>query len=254
MMFDRIVCGVDPSPESVVAAQQAARLAAPAGTLILVGIIETEVAVHAGWAAAQVLDQLKADGTEALQRVAQEVAFAHPVETRLVEGSAVPRFRDLLREERATLAVVGTHGHSRRGGLILGSLSTTTLHDAPCSVLVARPHDGGGQFPSRILVGTDGSNEAETAYAVATALRDRFGAGLELVVSSAGKAVGLDAVRAAHPDVVVDERKPVECLVARSQDADLLVLGSRGLHGLKSLGSVSERVAHDARCSVLVAR
>ena len=36
--------------------------------------------------------------------------------------------------------------------------------------------------------------------------------------------------------------------------ADLLVLGSRGLHGLKSLGSVSERVAHQALCSTLIVR
>jgi nucleotide-binding universal stress UspA family protein len=35
-------------------------------------------------------------------------------------------------------------------------------------------------------------------------------------------------------------------------DADILVVGSRGLHGLKSLGSISERVAHQAACSVLV--
>jgi nucleotide-binding universal stress UspA family protein len=31
-------------------------------------------------------------------------------------------------------------------------------------------------------------------------------------------------------------------------------VGSRGLHGVRALGSVSERVAHDARCSVLVIR
>jgi hypothetical protein len=29
---------------------------------------------------------------------------------------------------------------------------------------------------------------------------------------------------------------------------------SRGVHGIKSLGSVSERVAHQARCSVVVVR
>jgi nucleotide-binding universal stress UspA family protein len=36
--------------------------------------------------------------------------------------------------------------------------------------------------------------------------------------------------------------------------ADLLVLGSRGLHGLAALASVSERVAKRAFCSVLVVR
>lgn len=39
-----------------------------------------------------------------------------------------------------------------------------------------------------------------------------------------------------------------------SLEADLVVVGSRGLHGLVGLGSVSERVAHRARCSVLVVR
>lgn len=38
------------------------------------------------------------------------------------------------------------------------------------------------------------------------------------------------------------------------QVAHLAVVGSRGLHGVKALGSVSERVAHDAACSVLVVR
>jgi nucleotide-binding universal stress UspA family protein len=35
---------------------------------------------------------------------------------------------------------------------------------------------------------------------------------------------------------------------------DLLILGSRGVDGLRSLGSVSERVAHESKASVLVVR
>jgi nucleotide-binding universal stress UspA family protein len=45
---------------------------------------------------------------------------------------------------------------------------------------------------------------------------------------------------------------PIEALTRL--ETDLLVIGSRGLQGIKSLGSVSERVAHEARCSVLVVR
>jgi nucleotide-binding universal stress UspA family protein len=48
--------------------------------------------------------------------------------------------------------------------------------------------------------------------------------------------------------------KPVQALVSAAADADLVVVGSRGLHGLKALGSVSERVAHRAHCSTLVVR
>jgi nucleotide-binding universal stress UspA family protein len=43
-------------------------------------------------------------------------------------------------------------------------------------------------------------------------------------------------------------------LEAASATADLLIVGNRGLHGAGVLGSVTDHVAHDARCSVLVAR
>jgi nucleotide-binding universal stress UspA family protein len=39
-----------------------------------------------------------------------------------------------------------------------------------------------------------------------------------------------------------------------SAGADPLAVGSRGLRGIRALGSVSERIAHEARCSVLVVR
>jgi Universal stress protein family len=49
-----------------------------------------------------------------------------------------------------------------------------------------------------------------------------------------------------------DERDPVDAF--SDVAADLLVLGSRGLRGVHALGSVSERAAHRAGCSVLVIR
>jgi nucleotide-binding universal stress UspA family protein len=48
--------------------------------------------------------------------------------------------------------------------------------------------------------------------------------------------------------------EPVQALVSATADADLMIVGSRGLHGLKALGSVSERVAHRVDCSTLVVR
>lgn len=56
---------------------------------------------------------------------------------------------------------------------------------------------------------------------------------------------------------IVDEA-PAEALVAAAQaeGADLLVLGSRGLGRIKGLilGSVSQRVLHDAPCACLVVK
>jgi nucleotide-binding universal stress UspA family protein len=54
--------------------------------------------------------------------------------------------------------------------------------------------------------------------------------------------------------VEVADHAPVPALVEAAACADLLVVGSRGLHGLRALGSVSERVAYQAGCSVLVVR
>ena len=49
-----------------------------------------------------------------------------------------------------------------------------------------------------------------------------------------------------------DDRSAVHALTEAG--GDLIVVGSRGLHGLRALGSVSERVAYGAKASVLVAR
>jgi nucleotide-binding universal stress UspA family protein len=62
----------------------------------------------------------------------------------------------------------------------------------------------------------------------------------------------LDALGGADVPLREDGRAPVEALT--SLGPDLLVVGNRGLQGLRSLGSVSERVAHEAACSVLVVR
>ena len=53
---------------------------------------------------------------------------------------------------------------------------------------------------------------------------------------------------------VVEDRHPAEALVELSDDADLLVVGSRGRGGFSSLllGSVSHAVVLHARCPVVV--
>jgi nucleotide-binding universal stress UspA family protein len=65
----------------------------------------------------------------------------------------------------------------------------------------------------------------------------------------------MNLVRAITGDDVKETfHEPVRALVGASGIVDLVVVGSRGLHGVKALGSVSERVAHQANCSVLVVR
>jgi nucleotide-binding universal stress UspA family protein len=55
---------------------------------------------------------------------------------------------------------------------------------------------------------------------------------------------------------IVREGQPADVLVAEAKDAELLVVGSRGLGGFKGLllGSVSQQCAHHAGCPVLIVR
>jgi nucleotide-binding universal stress UspA family protein len=149
----------------------------------------------------------------------------------------------------ATLVALGSHGHSRAAGIILGGAATTLLHEAPCSVLIARTSLIEDGFPSSIVAGVDGSPQSRQALEAARNLAERFSAEHRVIAARESKTVFDDALRDLE-GVEWDERKPVDALVARSKSADLVVVGSRGLHGFPALGSVSERVAHRARSSV----
>jgi nucleotide-binding universal stress UspA family protein len=67
-------------------------------------------------------------------------------------------------------------------------------------------------------------------------------------------------VRAEAPDAEVQtkvvEGPAARVLLGEAADADLLVVGSRGLGGFRELvlGSVSQQCAHHARCPVVIVR
>jgi nucleotide-binding universal stress UspA family protein len=138
---------------------------------------------------------------------------------------------------------------------------------------------------SSIVVGTDGSETAQRAVAEAARLATALGAELHLVsafepvrgVRIAGAPEGAAKVWAPPPDAnvqaVVDQAvasvrmsgvgvtphtvtgDPADALleVAALQKADLIVVGSRGMHGMtRVLGSVPNKVSHRARCNVLI--
>jgi nucleotide-binding universal stress UspA family protein len=249
-LFERTVCGIDETPESLQALAQAERLQASGGRLHLVTVADVSIAVHAGWAATRVFDEIQVGAYDAAARAAERVPHA---DSRVLEGNPTRRLLEEIARDRATLVAVGSHGHGRAAGILLGNTATTLLHEAPCAVLIARPALTGDPFPSSIVVGTDGSQPSLVSVAAARAVAERFSSSLRVVAARGGKSVLSERLRDVS-DLEWDERKPVDSLVAASQSADLVVVGSRGLHGLEALGSVSERVAHRARSSVLVVR
>jgi nucleotide-binding universal stress UspA family protein len=250
--FDRIVCGVDPSSAGEVAARLAARFAEPDGVLELV-TVEPPSVDAAGRGMNRVLEELAIDARRALERASGFAAPAHAVQTRLLEGNPLDSLLAEIGLRKANLAVVGSHGHSRAVGIALGSVATHLLHEAPCSVLIARaPRTG--WWPKTIVAGVDGSPESADAAAAAHRLAGRFGSTLRFVAAVDDPSMAWPAASQLAPEVEEVPLSPVAALRELSEDADLIVVGSRALHGIRALGSVSERVAHEARCSVLVVR
>jgi nucleotide-binding universal stress UspA family protein len=140
---------------------------------------------------------------------------------------------------------------------------------------------------SSIVVGTDGSSRSRQAVAMATDLARSHGAKLHLVrafrPTLQTAALAGDAMMAIAPTTDAEIQAQVEeelerlaseierdgvavqtfacpqaapsalLAVAAHQDADLIVVGSKGMHGARRvLGSVPNSVAHQATCAVLI--
>jgi nucleotide-binding universal stress UspA family protein len=263
-VFARVVCAVDGTPASLEGARQGAALADEDGQVFLVTVanpvtIRSATAAATGWTVAPMpAGDSAALVQEAEEHVREQLGPSRTLQTKILEGAVIPTLLSELEDLQASLVAVGSHGHGRLGGIVLGGVATALLHEAHCSVLVARPSATAGRFPRSIVVGYDGSTAAASALDCATQLASRLGVDLRAVFATGGKRASTAEVRAqlgaiaGRVPVDEDEREPVEALV--SARCDLLVVGSRGLHGLRSLGSVSERLAHRAPCSVLVVR
>jgi nucleotide-binding universal stress UspA family protein len=250
-IFSRILVGIDGTEAGFEACRQVARLAEQEAEIDAVAVVHLGPAIAAALDAAHIVDVLEREAENALEYAVEILGGrAHK---RYLNGFVTPALLAELEHFHATLLALGTHEHHRATEILIGGIAGELLHKAPCSVLIARPHRM-QDFPSTLIVGDDGSPQADEAVAVARRLAARFGITMRVITALDGKGVDLLHVhhRARFAEVV--ERRPVKALVEAARDADLLVVGSRGLHGLKALGSVSERVAHDASCSVLVVR
>jgi nucleotide-binding universal stress UspA family protein len=243
-LFDHVVCACDGTPAAVEAARQADQLVPAGHTLHLVTIVtEAELAPGPGYVLGG------GDWEPHLQTARDAIPGQRPAELSPIFGGGPPGVTlvDELTRRRATLVAVGSHDHRRLPGIMLGSVATTLLHDVPCSILIARlDHDRPRNLRS-IAVGYDGSTQAAAALAIAETIAAHAKISLTVIVANGGQ----------PPDsttgtVKSDPRPPTDAL--RDQPADLLVLGSRRLHGLRALGSVSERVAHSSPASILVVR
>jgi nucleotide-binding universal stress UspA family protein len=246
-IFGHVLVGIDETRESLVAAAQAGVLRAPDGRLVLLAATERHLAVHAGLAAADAEDRLFA-GTAAELAYAKELVDAD--DHRLTSGNLVELLCSECARRGATLIAVGVRPHRRLSALTFGGHDVEALHDAPCSVLIARP-GWGPHRPERIVVGVDGSPEARTAEAAARSLGDRLGCDVVPVVGLGGE-IHAEVLREEREDALLDPRPLVEAVVGASSKGSLVVVGRGPERGRRRSARLVERVVYSAHCSVLV--
>jgi nucleotide-binding universal stress UspA family protein len=259
--FASIVCGVDGCRPSKEAARQAALLTDPGAVLTYVAVSsETGVGPTAR---ATITHKHAREYLRAARDAARTLGVAADM---LDEHGDDPAHSLLAFSAEQGLLVVGIRGHSRAGGIMIGSVATAALHRAHIPVLVARRPPEGVEFPARIVVASDGTPMSDAAVDLTARIAARhrsqvaiigahdrerpFRPGLaehatQIMEATGSEPVILDAPGAPHHAVAT---------AARDFDASLVVTGSRGLSGLGSVRSVSERIAHAAPCSVLVVR
>ncbi|HEX6567920.1 MAG TPA: universal stress protein [Acidimicrobiales bacterium] len=189
----------------------------------------------------------------------------------------------------ADLLVLGARGLGGFRGLLLGSVSQQCLHHATGPIAIVhlpRKGEAGAEGAAgRIVVGVDGSDSSQAALRWALTEGALRHATVEALLAWEvpviyGPVVGAfpydtDAIEAGareHLDVAVAEALaaagtpevtvertavaggPASLLLDAAEEADLVVIGRRGLGGFGRLmlGSVSEHVARHARCPVVV--
>jgi nucleotide-binding universal stress UspA family protein len=211
------------------------------------------------------------------------------VSIKALSGSPARAVIEKADEWKPDLIVVGSHGRSALGQLLLGSVSQKVATEAHCSVHISRPSLRSKTLPVRIILGFDGSLDAEEAAHQIAERHGRDKTEIRLIAVLPPKlsttpllpwtpeqveareadarrwmeqhvAVAVSRLQTSGHTVsaTITEGIPVRILLdeASGWDADLIFLGARGHHRLERflLGSVSTAVISRASCSVEIVR
>ncbi|MCG5217549.1 universal stress protein [Streptosporangium sp. KLBMP 9127] len=228
---------------------------------------------------AEIMSREGLDILQAAAEAARQRAPGVEVSTRALAGAVVPL---LIKEsEGASETVVGSRGRGGFTGLLLGSVSLGIAGHASGPVVVVREPPA----PPRgvVVVGFDLSPHSEISLGYAMEQARVRGATVRAVhawqlpvsptmaeypdLTNEAMAAELRAAgealvpwRERYPRVPIEEvlvpGHPVPAIARAAADADLVVVGSRGLGGLRSavLGSVGNGVLHGVTAPVAVVR
>lgn len=289
-MHDHVITGFDGSPVSASAAAWAAREAQrrDAG-LTVVGCYSVPPVTDFGLTASPVITADIAAVITATQTsidaIVAKIRDAHPalpVNGMAISGS--PRIELPTQAEHADLLVIGTTGAGQAASWLLGSVAHALARTSPCPVVLVpadwTPEDRIATSGPRVVVGIDDSQEARAALDWAIDEADLH-LGALTIVHAWSYPYGLESPAAARDVMRVDaaceleraaeransrggasvdsrlvEGTAAEAIIEAADEADLIVVGSRGRGGLRSLllGSVSSAVICHAPCPTVVVR
>jgi len=167
--------------------------------------------------------------------------------------------------------VIGNRAKNQAARFSLGSVAEKVARHAECPVIVVKRKPK----VARMLVAIDGSEHAEKALEYAVQIAKKHGAKITLLhveeakllrlepkaIEGIGECILLDVatkIKEVEFDKKLEFGSPAETIikVAKKEDYDLIVIGSRGLSSVKRffLGSVSDDVSMHAQCSVMIVR
>ncbi|HLI50325.1 MAG TPA: universal stress protein [Thermomicrobiaceae bacterium] len=284
-VFTKILLATDGADDARLAARAAADLAGRSGAelhLVHAWSIAPPVAYPYELSVPDLPQILEDNAREILAEEGRQIADAGGKVTQqhLLQGRPAEMVVDLSQSIGADLIVVGSRGHGAVGRLILGSVAEGIVRCSRCPILVVR---GGPKAwpPTRLVIGTDGSPEADQATELALTIAVLIHASLLMVRVLPALPLSaevdrnvreamigrLDELLARNAETLrsrYDARletlatfgSPARVLieVADTDAETLLVVGSRGLGRIARLrlGSVSNDVLHAAHCPVLI--
>lgn len=235
-------------------------------------------------------DEINEQATDVLKSAADRARELQPsVSVGTVTAMEEAPLALLRQSRRHDLIVIGTRGLGTIAAMFVGSVSIRVAAQAPCPVVVVPSDDQGRPATTkldRVVVGVDGSANANRALELATDLAAESNGELVLVNSwdvpypydpVAMTAAGyqpqhevfeqqsdqlvtelVDEIVKPRADVDVSvvrtQSNPVDALLKAADGAGAIVVGSRGRGSVRGLllGSVSQGVLHRAKIPVVV--
>jgi len=261
VVFADILCAVDGTRGAFAAVEQAAALAGPTGHLTLLAV----TAVTGGGAFRHAA--ISGGRAELVLDRAGDIAYNAGVAATKVVDPGEPAVDVIVQRSAGhELLAIGAPVTSWLGGMFVGNVASRTLGELTTPLLAARALPPEHRFAERVIVASDGLEESDRVVDLAGRLARSRGAELVLL-----HAIGVESNARPHRiedqarrlrdalgrpiQTRIEPAEPRELILASAAlngASSLVVMGSRRLEGLRALGSVSRRIVHEARCSVLL--